>query len=109
LQEAQAILETGLQLEPGRSSLHKNLGRVYLQQNDVDKAVEELRQAVDQSRPALDGIYFEALYYLAVAYQGQGDEAAACASLQEYRPAAQGDMLERTQAAQALWQELECS
>lgn len=109
LNEAQAILQTGLQLEPGRSSLHKNLGRVYLQQNDVDKAVGELRQAVELSRPALDGIHVEALYYLAIAYQGQGDDASACASLQEYTPLAQGDVPERTQEAHALWQELGCS
>lgn len=118
LAEAEEILQRGLAIQPTRPSLHKNLGRVFLGQGKLEAASAELQQAVDLSpahqQPELlfqspDLVFYDALYYLAVAYQQLGETAGACAALDEYGRVASNDTdTKRPGAVQYLRNQMTC-
>lgn len=94
--KAAEILQQGLRLNEKAPYLRKNLGRAYLDLGDRAGAIRELSLAIDLFQ---GGIYAEALYYLALAYQQAGDLPAACRTLLRYAPVANAD--EATRATQA--------
>lgn len=110
IEEAEAILQRGLLIQATRPSLHKNLGRVYLAQAKLPEAIRELQRSIELSSPQNpDLVYYDALYYLAVAQEVAGQRAAACVALDDYRRQA-GDDKDRTriEGAQQLRTKLAC-
>ena len=118
LDQAADVLRRGLTLAPENANLHKNLGRVLLEQMRVTDAIEQLDQAVQLK----DGRYPEALYYLAVAYQMAKQVDQACVMLKRYSEQAAPDNrafsqtnahdvdeAQRLKAAQELIRKLGCS
>lgn len=106
LTEALAILRRGLELAPDAYYLHKNLGRVYLEQGDTGQAVHELQEAIKLFGSTS---YAEGLYYLALAYQRQGQSQPGCAALKQYRLVADKDEAQRREQAKELEEELRCA
>jgi len=98
-------LQQGLKLDPKAAYLHKNLGRAYLDQGDPARAVGELTQAVDLFT---EGVYAEALYYLALAYHQAGERQHACATLLHYAPVANQDDAARADQAAAFFSDWAC-
>jgi Flp pilus assembly protein TadD len=82
LAEALTTVQQGLELDPHAPYLHKNLGRIYLEQGQPEQAAGELEQALSLFA---DGVYAEALYYLALAYAGQSQTESACVALDRLR------------------------
>jgi tetratricopeptide (TPR) repeat protein len=67
-----------LQLEPNDSATHLALGRLYLERNDPERAVPELR-AAQKIEPALSGVHAK----LGLAYRALGDLQSAVAVLKQ--------------------------
>ncbi|MCB0139240.1 MAG: tetratricopeptide repeat protein [Caldilineaceae bacterium] len=82
-------LTHGLQLEPADAHLHKNLGRVYYEQDKFELAIKEFKSATTLS-PVM---FAEALYYLAFAYDKVGKVDEACHALTEYMQVIDQDKL----------------
>jgi len=105
LVEAQIMLEKGLALTDTVPALHKNLGRIRLEQAQPQAAIVALEQAIAQHGEAP---YPEALFYLAVAQQEIGDGAAACRTLYQYAQNVAKDIPERASKAEAFFIEWTC-
>lgn len=110
IEKAEAILQRGLLIQATRPSLHKNLGRVYLAQAKLPEAIRELQRSIELSSPQNpDLVYYDALYYLAVAQEAAGQRTAACAALDDYRRQADDDEDHtRIEGAQQLRTKLAC-
>lgn len=105
LDQALATLQIGLDLAPDAPYLHKNKGRAYLAQGKPEAAIQELGEAIDRWP---EGLYAEALFYLALAHQQTGNVTEACNILVIYAAVAYLDETERATQADALFIEWAC-
>ena len=103
---ARQTLQRGLDLTSDNhleSVLHKNLGRVALEQGQVDEAIQEFQQALERFDP-----YAEALFYLAVAHEQAGNREAACQTWARYNEVSNDDEATRQAEAQRRQDDLSC-
>ncbi len=105
LDQALATLQIGLGLAPQAPYLHKNMGRVYLQQGKPTDAIKALSEAIDFWP---EGLYAEALFYLALAHQQTANLTEACNILTIYAAIAHLDEPERATQADAFFTEWVC-
>ncbi|MCE7981599.1 MAG: tetratricopeptide repeat protein [Caldilinea sp. CFX5] len=105
LDQALATLQIGLDLAPDAPYLHKNKGRAYLAQGNPEAAIQELGEAIDRWP---EGLYAEALFYLALAHQQTGNVTEACNILTIYAAVAYLDETERATQADARFTEWSC-
>lgn len=75
--EAQEVLETAGELKADKPEEHRELGRIYLLQEDYDSARKELDKAINEKD-------VKALLYMAQVYEGEGDTAQANALYESY-------------------------
>ncbi len=75
--EAQEVLESAGKLKADKPEEHRELGRIYLLQEDYDSARKELDKAINEKD-------VKALLYMAQVYEGEGDTAQANALYESY-------------------------
>lgn len=75
--EAQEVLESAGELKADKPEEHRELGRIYLLQEDYDSARKELDKAINEKD-------VKALLYMAQVYEGEGDTAQANALYESY-------------------------
>lgn len=75
--EAEEVLEAAAKLKADKAEEHRELGRIYLLQEDYDNARKELDLAINQED-------VKALLYMAQVYEAEGDTAQADALYESY-------------------------
>ncbi len=103
--DAQAQIDKGLALDDMLPALHKNRGRILLEQGEPAAAVRAFEAAMTQSGTEP---FPEALFYLAVAQHQLGDSGRACATLTTYGQSAAADESTRVKQAASFWREWQC-
>ncbi|MEM7132675.1 MAG: tetratricopeptide repeat protein [Chloroflexota bacterium] len=103
LTKAEEQIQAGLKVNGQAAYLHKNLGRIYLEQERTEEAIAALNQAIDLFQP-----YVEALYYLLVAYDEQNAAEKFCEVWQRYQEVAVKDLPERQEQAGEIERKYTC-
>lgn len=104
--KAKQMAEQGLRIEPDSPYLHKNLGRVYLETEAYEAAIEQLKLATELNGE--DRVVSEALYFLSLANYAAGRVDAACNTVSEYAAIATEEDMARFRTADVLNQEFNC-
>lgn len=84
--DAHALLEEGVGLDPANAALHHSLGLLLVRQGDIDTAMDELRQSVE-----LDPGNSRYTYVYAVALNSIGNSGESIAVLRDARRDFEGD------------------